>query len=305
MNELSTHGFDIVAELALQGMRRGARRDRLHIRRGTVDPGVPGTPVGRWSSIPGKRAEVAIIELEPSRHRVTIGDMARFEVDEPSREILAQYAPGLPTMLETTLLMSSPMALSIVHHGNVALHAGAVQVGRKGALLAASGTGGKTTLAAGFHIAGHRSLSDDLVGVDPVGWIEPAPALLRLRSDSAAHLAPRLTDTALRLEDGGKCFYEISPERRGDGARIPAGAIIFLAWSADETVTIDPVPASTAIQTLWPLTFYLSTSPGPAESFARLATLVDNVPAFVIRRPRDFAKLDECVRRIEVLLDRL
>jgi hypothetical protein len=244
------------------------------------------------------------VELEDSRHRVTVGEMARFEVDTASREIITQFAPGLPMMLETTLLMSSPLALSIAHHGNLAIHAGAVQVGEKGALLAAAGTGGKTTLAAGFHIVGHRSLSDDLVSVDPAGWIEPAPALLRLRSDAAAALDPRLTDTELRLEDGDKCFYEIAPERRGDGARIPAAAIVFLAWSTDGTVAVDPMPASTAIQTLWPLTFYLSSHPGPAESFARLATLVDRVPAFVLRRPRDFARLDECIHRIEELLEK-
>ena len=303
MEAHSSHGFDIVAELPLFGMRRGAGRDLLRVLGGAVDPRRFGIEVGRWPAIPGKRSEVEIIELEPSRHRVTIGDMARFEVNVSSRDVVAQYAPGLPQMLQTTLLMSSPMALSISHGGKLALHAGAVQVGRKGVLLAASGTGGKTTLAAGFHIAGHRSLSDDLVSVHPAGWIDPAPALLRLRSDSATYLAPRLTDADLHLEDGDKRFYEISSERRGDGARIPAAAIVFLAWSEDGTVTIDPLPASSAIQALWPLTFYLSSRPGPAESFARLATLVDSVPAFVLRRPRDFATLDECVHRIADLID--
>ena len=303
MKTHSSHGFDIVAELPLFGMRRSAGRDPLQVRGGAVDPRRSGTEVGRWPAIPGKRSEVEIIELEPSRHRVTIGNMARFDVNVSSRDVMAEYAPGLPPMLQSTLLMSSPMALSISHRGNLALHAGAVQVGGKGVLLAASGTGGKTTLAAGFHIAGHRSLSDDLVSVDPAGWIDPAPALLRLRKDSAANLSPRLTDADLHLEDGDKCFYEISPKRRGDGARTPAAAIVFLAWSEDGTVTIDPVAASTAIQALWPLTFYLSSRPGPAESFARLATLVDSLPAFVIRRPRDFAKLDECVHRIADLID--
>lgn len=304
METLSSHGFDIIADLTLYGMRLGAQRDVLQVRAGAVDPQASGTEVGRWPAIPGKRSEVEIIELEPSRHRVRIGDMARFDVNVASRDVVAEYAPGLPQMLQTTLLMSSPMALSISHRGNLAVHAGAVQVGGKGALLAASGTGGKTTLAAGFHIAKHRSLSDDLVSVDPAGWIDPAPALLRLRSDSATHLSPRLIDADLHLEDGDKCFYEISPERRGDGAPIPAAAIVFLAWSEDGTVTIDPVAASTAVQALWPLTFYLSSRPGPAESFARLAALVDAVPAFVIRRPRDFARLDECVHRIEDLIDK-
>ena len=300
----SSHGFDFDSETALHGMRRAAARDVLRVRRTTVDGTLPGTRVGHWAAIPGKRAEVAITELETFRHRVTIGDMARFEVDESSRDISAQYAPGLPSMLETTLLMSSPIALAIARHHRLAVHAGAVEVGGRGVLLAATGTGGKTTLAAAFHMAGHRSLSDDLVSVDPSGWIDPAPALLRLRPDSAAYLAPRLVDTDLRLVDGDKSFYEISPHRRGDGRRVPASAIVFLTWSEDESVTVEPVPASAAIQSLWPLTFYLSSQPGPAETFERLAKVADNVPAFVIRRPRDFAKLDECVRRLEALLDR-
>ena len=304
MDLVSSHGFDIFGDTALFGMRRAAERTNLRIRLGEVDPKIPGTEVGRWSAIPGKRAEVTIVELGPARHRVTIGDMARFEVDTAAHEVVAQHAPGLPAMLETTLLMSSPMALGIAYGGNLAVHAGAVQVEGKGALLAAAGTGGKTTMAAAFHVAGHRSLSDDLVSVDPGGWIEPAPALLRLRADSASHLSPLLTDAHLHLEDGDKRFYEIAQELRGDGARVPAAAIIFLGWSTEGTVTLEPVSASAAIQKLWPLTFYLSSHPGPAESFDRLATLVDAVPAYVIRRPRDFAKLDECIHRIEDLLVR-
>ncbi|MEX1271149.1 MAG: hypothetical protein WEB55_01715, partial [Acidimicrobiia bacterium] len=77
----SSHGFGIVADRALFGMREGAGHEVLRVRGGAVDPHRSGTEVGRWSAIPGKRSEVEIIELEPSQHRVTIGHMARFDVN--------------------------------------------------------------------------------------------------------------------------------------------------------------------------------------------------------------------------------
>ena len=45
--------------------------------------------------------------------------------------------------------------------GDTALHAAAVEVDGQAVVLGAPGTFGKTTLAAAFHAAGHRLLSED------------------------------------------------------------------------------------------------------------------------------------------------
>lgn len=295
----SSHGYDIQTDVALFGLRRNAGGQVLRVSRGPVlTPSEGGTRVGYWPEKPGQRAEVSILELGDRRHLVTVGTMARLIVDPAIRSIIADFRPLLPSMLETTVLMSSPLALCIAIDGKLALHASAVEVEGESLLLAATGSGGKTTLAAGFHMAGHRVLSDDLVAVDPAGGVEPAPALLRLRADAAAHLEPSLRDTALMFEDDSKRYHEVSANRRGDGAPLPARAIIFLEWAADSRLTIDRVSPSAAIQNLWPLSFYLTRDPGPAECFERLADLVDRTPAYVLARPRDFGRIDETIDAI-------
>ena len=301
----SSHGFEISGDVGLFGLRLATGRPTLRIRRGLVDRPSKGRMVGHWPAIPDKRAEVSVVAVDAGCHVVTVGEMARFLVDTGESSIVAQYAPPLPRMMETTTLMSSPAALSIARRGQLAIHAGAVEIDGRSVLLAAPGTGGKTTFAAAFHIAGHRVLSDDLVGVDPTGWVEPAVALLRLRTDAADALAARLDDVSLLLEDVGKRFFEIAEHRRGDGAAVPAAAIVFLAWSADGHVAVEEVASSAAIQDLWRLSFYLQSEPGPAETFERLAALVDRVPCFVMRRPRDLDRLDEGVSLVENLLESL
>ncbi|HSJ27023.1 MAG TPA: hypothetical protein VLB67_02365 [Acidimicrobiia bacterium] len=297
----SAHGFEFSGDITHFGLRENAARTTVRVRNGTVAPVASKMAIGHWPAIPGKRAEVTIVAVDGS-HVVTVGNMARFRVDTEASTIVSQYAEQLPPMLATTTLMSSPAAICIVQSGRLALHAGAVELGGRSVLLAAPGTGGKTTLAAAFHTAGYRALSDDLVGVDPVGVVDPAPALLRLRPDAAEHLAGNLPDAELRLEDAGKRFFEIAANRRGDGTAVPAAAILFLSWTTDDAVTIHEVPARDAISALWRQSFYLTTHPGPGETFERLATLADRVPAFEMRRPRDFGRLDECVARVEVLL---
>lgn len=297
----SSHGFELRAETSVFGLRDAADRAPLAITSGAVDPAPKSDEIGHWPAIPGKRAEVSIVAVEQS-HVVTVGRMARFLVDTPSSTIVAQFAPGLPPMMQATTLMSSPLALCLVRAGNLAIHAAGAEVDGRGILLAAPGTGGKTTLAAGFHIAGHRVLSDDLIGVRPEGMVEPAAALLRLRYDAATALQDELPDVTSHLDDAGKRFFEVAEHRRGDGAAVPCSAVFFLAWADDDTIAIDDVSATTALHGLWRQAFYLQESPGAAETFERLASFVDVVPSFVIRRPRDFAKLQMTVNRIEELV---
>jgi hypothetical protein len=295
------HGFEFTGNLPIVGLRAGSA-PLVTVEPGTVG-GVEGRKVGEWDEIPGKRAHVTVIETEPGRYTVTVGSMGRFLVDTTARHIDAEFRGDLPSIIRTTVLMSTPAALLISHAGKTALHAGAVEVGGRALLLSAEGSGGKTTLTAAFHIAGHRILSEDLSAVDPTGFVDPAPALLRLRPEAAARIGADLTGATQLWEGSDRRLYEITQERRGDGQPVQLAAVVLLGWS-DEGTSIEPVPPARAIQELWRKAFYLSRETGASTCFEQLATLVETTPVYKLLRPRDFGLLDATVSRlVEELVD--
>lgn len=287
------HGFQFATDTPIAGLRSGTA-PVLTIQSTPVAE-AEGVLVGQWDEIPGKRAHVTVTETAPERYFVTVGSMGRFLADIPSRHIAAEFREDLPVILRTTTLMSTPAALFISAGGQLALHAGAVEIDGRALLLSAEGSGGKTTLTTAFHLAGHRILSEDLAAVDPSGSIAPAPAILRLRPEAAVGIGTALPDATLLWEDpSGRQHYEINPEGRGDGSPVPLAAVVLLHWSRG-TTSIEPVSPAHAIQELWRKAFYLAEENGAARCFEKLATLVESTPVYRLSRPKDFGMLQATV----------
>lgn len=305
--ELSTttggvaHGFQFATDSPILGLRSGTAPVLTVQSTPVVD--TQGVRVGEWDEIPGKRAHVTVTETAPERFFVTVGSMGRFLVDIPSRHIAAEFRNDLPSIIRTTTLMSTPAALLISNAGQVALHAGAVEIGGQALLLSAEGSGGKTTLTTAFHIAGHRILSEDLAAVDPVGAVAPAPAILRLRPEAAVGIGTAMPDATLLWEDpSGRQHYEITPEGRGDGRPVPLAAVVLLEWSGGMT-SIERVSPARAIQELWRKAFYLARENSAARCFENLATLVESTPVYRLSRPKDFGMLQATVALLTEELD--
>ena len=137
-------------------------------------------------------------------------------------------------------LWSIPAMLCFLARGDAALHAAAVEVDGQAVVLAAPGSFGKTTLAAAFHAAGHRLLSEDTTCIRgaEAPLVVPGPAMLRLRHDVAEQLEiPNATPVGTVEDD--RVHLALDPAVRGDCSPVPLRAIVLLRH-ADEGFRIEP-----------------------------------------------------------------
>lgn len=196
-------------------------------------------------------------------------------------------------------LWGIPTILCFLARGDTSLHAAAVEVDGQAIVLAAPGTFGKTTLAAAFHAAGHRLLSEDTTCVrtsEGPPRIVPGPAMLRLRHDIAERLeVPRATRVDTVEDD--RVHLAIDPSARGDCAPVPLRAIVLLRTSEDG-LRIEPVPAAEAVRDLWALSFRVPTDEGRARCFTAVADLARAVPVWNLHRPLTLADLPATVEYV-------
>jgi hypothetical protein len=202
---------------------------------------------------------------------------------------------GNPVKREARL-WAIPTVLCFLARGDVALHAAAVETDDGAVLLAAPGTFGKTTLAAGFLQAGYRVLSEDLscLRMRDGPAIFPGPALLRVRRDVAGQLELR---AARRLDGGDERVYIALEGSRGDSAPVPVRAIVFLRESEDG-IRLEPVDPARAIPDLWALSFALPTADNRARCFEALADLAHRIPIWNLARPLRLTELEKTVERL-------
>jgi len=184
--------------------------------------------------------------------------------------------------------------------GEVPLHAAAVDVDGQALVIVAPGRAGKTTLAAAFHAAGHRLLTEDLALVTSDGHphVVPGPPTLRLRPDADARLS--LQDVSVLRRDPDRTYLLLDEHRRGDGAPVPVAGIVFLHGGEGRSLT--RVGATERLPELWSTSF--SFEQDRAALFHRLASIAQSVPLWDLRRERTFESLPEVVGMLEGLCAR-
>ena len=176
------------------------------------------------------------------------------------------------------------------------------EVDGRALLLAAPRTFGKTTLAAGFHAAGHRLLAEDTSCLRPRAQgieLVPGPAMLRLRLDVAAEL--QLPDVEALGGPDDRVHYAVRPERRGDCTPVPVAGIVFLRGDARE-MRLAPTPDVDAVRDLWSLSWHLPTSDDRARAFGGVADLAREVPVWGLERP---VRIEDLSATVDFLVDRL
>jgi hypothetical protein len=223
--------------------------------------------------------------------RLRIGDAGWFSVEPGERRIEIPADGGLRA---EERLWGIPIVLCFQARGDVPLHAAAVEVDGGAVLLAAPRTYGKTTMAAGFHRAGHRVLSEDTacLRLSPGPAVVPGPAMLRIRPDVARALdLPRARRLA---EDFDRVHYAL--ENPGDCAPVPLRAVVFL--SEGRGPGLETVEVHQAIRDLWALSFRVPTEEGVSLSFAGVTDLADAVPVFRFTRVLDLDRLDDDVAEV-------
>ena len=162
-------------------------------------------------------------------------DLADFEVSADGCSVTCVPALGVSKATTDHLYLNQVLPLALSKLGKPVFHASAVEVaGGAIAFLAASGRG-KSTLAAGFAVNGHRFLTDDSLVLEHAEGhhvVHPSHPSLRLWEDSEerlvrgeARLAPALDYTSKVRLLAGPLFSHCDQPRRllaayflGDGS---------------------------------------------------------------------------------------
>ena len=282
----SCYGFGVDSVLPLAYLREGGG-DPLAIGASASAGPLPGDRVlVEWRATPELPLE-AELHSDGRGFRLRIADAGWFSVEPEEGRIEAPADGGLRT---EERLWGIPALLCFRARGDLPLHAAAVETDHGAVLLAAPRTYGKTTMAAAFHRAGCRVLSEDTscvrLGTGPA--IVPGPAMLRVRRDVAALLD--LPGTRLLGEDDERAHYAL--DAPGNCEPVPLRAVVFLA-EGDGAPALEAVEQPEALRDLWALSFRLPTEDDVARSFAGVADLAGAVPAFRLRRPLDLDRLDD------------
>jgi hypothetical protein len=283
----SCYGFEVRSALPFAYLREGGGDPLEVVAPAPAGPRPDDRLLVQWRPTPELPLEAELYSNGVG-FRLRIGEAGWFSVDPHERRIEAPADGGLRT---EERLWGIPALLCFLARGDLPLHAAAVEADGGAVLVAAPRTYGKTTMAAAFHRAGARVLSEDTscvrLGPEPV--VVPGPAMLRVRRDVAELL--ELPATRRLGADTDRVHYAL--EEPGDCAPVPLRALVFLEES--EEATLETVEQPEAIRDLWALSFRLPTEQDVSRSFAGVADLAASVPAYRLRRPLALGRLDDHV----------
>ena len=290
-------GFAVRSSLAFHYLRaRGSADGELEVSApSTVEDADSGEVLLEWT--PSSRFPLAgrLLRADPG-FRLWVETWGWFLIDPEARRVT--LPDTLNVVRREERLWSIPAMLCFQARGDTAVHAAAVEVDGQAVVLGAPGTFGKTTLAAAFHAAGYRLLSEDTtcIRASERPLVVPGPAMLRLRHDVAGQLEiPNATPVG--TVDDDRVHLALDPAVRGDCSPIPVRAIVLLRH-ADEGVRIEPAPRTQAVRDLWALAFRLPTDADRARCFTAVADLARLVPVWNLYRRltmRDLRAAVDCV----------
>ena len=291
----SCFGFEIYSSESFRFLRQGGGQERLQVVQSAVElTPRDETPIFQWTLRDGSGSVTAkLYGGDNGDFYFWTTDAGCYRIDPEARRI--DMSPHADAIRHEQRLWGVPTALCVKHHGGLALHAAAVEVGGTAILLAAPGRFGKTTLALACHGHGYRLLTEDTaccsLSAEPL--LLPGPTSVRLRPDMFTGEAPAgTTITAIRDDR-----IHLTLVDGGDGRPVPIGGLVFLRESADE-VSLQEVKGSDALRDLWTLSFRFQTAPEHRSAFTRLTRLASSVPVWNLYRPLRPGTLNEVVEQL-------
>ncbi len=231
-----------------------------------------------------------------------VSGVARFHITGGQRIAVEPAADSDPAAVRLFILGA---AIGVVLHqrGFFPLHGCALALDGKGLAFLGPSERGKSTLAAAFSEAEHKILSDDrfMLNRSSTGRyvIEPGLPIFRLRSLaamnrqdlSAAYMAPDVDDK-----------WSVPAAQLFSTSAVSLTSLFFLEWSNSKTTKIIRLDRFDALAFLrrdvW-LNFFIKILGRESEFLAWAADLLNHVPAFVLRRPRDLAAMGDVIACVE------
>lgn len=227
--------------------------------------------------------------------------LADFDLSEEGRRIGAWPEPETNVETLRHLLLDQVLPRLLAHRGRVVLHAGAVRVdGRVIGFLGQTGFG-KSTLAASFHEAGFRLLSDDGLVLTPAeGRILALPTYcsLRLWPDAVAGLFASAPALAPMAHYSSKHRVPVGEAAESASVALPLAALYVLApesGSDAEPVSLTRLSPRDACVEVIRNSFQLDVTDRrrAAGLLEAASSIARYVPAFRLAFPRDFSCLPD------------
>jgi len=231
-----------------------------------------------------------------SSYLLRFPELADFEVSADGRVVSSWPFPGISEETIRHLYLNQVLPLALSLQGKRVFHASAVEA-PTGALVFLGESGrGKSTLAAGFALAGHRFLTDDALLLEPKAGgyaVQPSHPSIRLWNDSKdelvgddAHLAPAVQYTSKARLLSGDALAFCSDERM-------LRRMYFLGAGDTDQVSFAPMTPGEVLMGLVGNSFLLDIEGRESLSahFNQVAELANLPIFFQLDYPRSFAAL--------------
>lgn len=284
-------GFQLYSDLPFSALRPDASGDVVRVFAVEQDRHRRGKLVHEWR----QKDFLARLYFDGGVYTFAVDGIGSVEID-PRAGTICTFGIDDPVAREE-IVCGVPLAVCLLHRGDLALHAAAVEIDGGAVVLAGPGTYGKTTLAAAFAGAGHRLLSEDLVCLRPGSSpaVLPGPAALRLRHDVVGRVS--VAETQHERANADRTRLTIAVGARGDSGPVPLRAILFLRDGEDPTPTSRTLSLAEAIPDLWALCLRLSAE-DDARCFRGLVDAVSRAPIYDLHRRLRFEDLAATVAHV-------
>jgi len=276
----------------------------------------------RLGSVPERIEDVVANESQwwasRTEYLQRIPGVANFLVRN-GREILVEPADGAADE-DVRAYLLSPIFSALCHQaGMYALHASAVRVGGGVAAFVGNTRAGKSTLAAGLAKRGYSVIADDICLLDTrtegaeknaetgPALVTPVVPALKLWRSALEHLGTSYEALPRVIRNDEKFRLKLSMTD-AQPVRLPLRQIFFLEWSEDDDPDAQPAITSVegvaAITRLMEFTHcgYLMKATGrQTGNFLLCGRVLSEARAYCLRRPRNFALLEQTLDRLEAL----
>lgn len=217
------------------------------------------------------------------------------------REVIVEREPTAKEEDLQPFLTNAVLAILLHQRGSFVLHASGVAInGSAVAFIGAKGYG-KSTLAAHLKARGHRLISDDIIPIkfekDCASTVPGFPRI-KLYGDSIEAVGESPQNFPLVHRFVEKRSFQWTEDFAFEPLRL--NCIYVLAESAEVGVEKLSLPA--AFIEIAKNTFlhrYLKAMDYQSEHFRQCQKLIQTVPVFLLKRPHDFAAMDEVCKLIE------
>lgn len=229
--------------------------------------------------------------------------LADFAVSTDGRAVVTRSEPETTGATLRHLLLDQVLPRVLGHRGRLVLHASSVRF-PAGVVGFVGDTGwGKSTLAASFHEAGLPFLGDDGLVLTDGSTTDgstgtravPTYPGLRLSSRSMSALSLENLGGALMAEYSGKRRVSVPSTQRGE---VMALAALFMLAppsgpGGEDSVTVRRLSPRDACMEMVRHSFRLDVTDqkNTAHLLSAAARTAEDIPAFLIRFPRDFSSL--------------